>query len=83
MRAVFKAAHSGKQVAFLAPTTILVQQHYETMLARFSDFPEIKIGVLSRFQTPTQNKMIIEQLQNHEIDVVVGTHRLLSKDVDF
>ncbi|WP_273708844.1 transcription-repair coupling factor [Leuconostoc mesenteroides] len=83
LRAVFKAAHSGKQVAFLAPTTILVQQHYETMLARFSGFPEIKIGVLSRFQTPTQNKMIIEQLQNHEIDVVVGTHRLLSKDVDF
>ncbi|GMA69534.1 transcription-repair-coupling factor [Leuconostoc litchii] len=83
LRAVFKAAHAGKQVAFLAPTTILVQQHYETMLARFSDFPEINIGVLSRFQTPAQNKIVIEQLKKHEIDVVVGTHRLISKDVSF
>lgn len=83
LRAVFKAANEGKQVAFLAPTTILVQQHYETMLARFSDFPDIKIGVLSRFQTPSQNKAVIKQLNKHEIDVVVGTHRLLSKDVDF
>ncbi len=83
LRAVFKAANEGKQVAFLAPTTILVQQHYETILARFSDFPDIKIGVLSRFQTPSQNKAVIKQLNKHEIDVVVGTHRLLSKDVDF
>lgn len=83
LRAVFKAAHEGKQVAFLAPTTILVQQHYETMLARFNDFPDIKIGVLSRFQTPTQNKQVIQQLKAHELDIVVGTHRLLSKDVSF
>lgn len=83
LRAVFKAAHAGKQVAFLAPTTILVQQHYETMLARFSDFPEIRIGVLSRFQSVAQNKVVIQKLKSNEIDVVVGTHRLLSKDVDF
>lgn len=83
LRAVFKAAHAGKQVAFLAPTTILVQQHYETMKARFDDFPEIRIGVLSRFQTPSQNKAVISQLKAHELDVVVGTHRLLSQDVNF
>ncbi|AFS39866.1 transcription-repair coupling factor [Leuconostoc gelidum] len=83
LRAVFKAVHAGKQVAFLAPTTILVQQHYETMLARFNDFPNIKIGVLSRFQTTAQNKFVIKQLNEHQIDIVVGTHRLLSKDVDF
>lgn len=83
LRAVFKAAHAGKQVAFLAPTTILVQQHYETMLARFSDFSDIRIGVLSRFQTPAQNKKVIKELEAHELDVVVGTHRLLSQDVNF
>lgn len=83
LRAVFKAAHAGKQVAFLAPTTILVQQHYDTMVARFSAFPELKIGVLSRFQTPAQNKTVIAQLNAHEIDIVVGTHRLLSQDVAF
>lgn len=83
LRAIFKAAHAGKQVAFLAPTTILVQQHYETMLARFSAFPELKIGVLSRFQTPAQNKAVIAKLKAHEIDIVVGTHRLLSQDVTF
>ncbi|MFC4761323.1 transcription-repair coupling factor [Fructobacillus durionis] len=83
LRAVFKAAHAGKQVALLAPTTILVQQHYETMLERFSDFPEIRIGHLSRFQTAAENKKTIEALEKHEIDIVVGTHRLLSKDVQF
>lgn len=83
LRAVFKAVHAGKQVAFLAPTTILVQQHYETILARFDDFPQIKIGVLSRFQTAARNKEVIRKLNAHEIDVVIGTHRLLSKDVAF
>ncbi|CAK8054594.1 transcription-repair coupling factor [Eupransor demetentiae] len=83
LRAVFKAAHAGKQVAFLAPTTILVQQHYETMMARFADFPEIRIGLLSRFQTAAQNKETIRKLKDHELDIVVGTHRLLSKDVAF
>ncbi|MBS9335595.1 transcription-repair coupling factor [Fructobacillus sp. M1-13] len=83
LRAVFKAAHAGKQVALLAPTTILVQQHYETLVERFADFPEIRIGHLSRFQTSAENKHTIEALENHELDIVVGTHRLLSKDVAF
>lgn len=83
LRAVFKAAHAGKQVALLAPTTILVQQHYETMVERFADFPEIRIGHLSRFQTAAENKKTIEALEKHELDIVVGTHRLLSKDVSF
>jgi transcription-repair coupling factor (superfamily II helicase) len=83
LRAVFKAAHAGKQVAFLAPTTILAQQHYETMLARFADFPDMKIGVLSRFQTAAQNKQLIEELKAGSVNIVVGTHRLLSQDVAF
>lgn len=83
LRAVFKAAHAGKQVAFLAPTTILVQQHYETMVERFADFPEIRIGHLSRFQTAAENKQTIQALKDHELDIVVGTHRLLSADVAF
>ncbi|MCO0832598.1 transcription-repair coupling factor [Fructobacillus sp. W13] len=83
LRAVFKAAHAGKQVAMLAPTTILVQQHYETLVDRFSDFPEIRIGHLSRFQTAAENKKTIQALEDHELDIVVGTHRLLSKDVQF
>ncbi|MDF7627321.1 transcription-repair coupling factor [Lactobacillaceae bacterium L1_55_11] len=83
LRAVFKAVHAGKQAAFLAPTTILVQQHYETIMARFADFPEIRIGILSRFQTAAQNRKVVNQLKNHELDIVVGTHRLLSKDVAF
>lgn len=83
LRAIFKAAHAGKQVAMLAPTTILVQQHYETLVDRFSDFPEIRIGHLSRFQTAAENKKTIEALEKHEVDIVVGTHRLLSKDVHF
>lgn len=83
LRAIFKAAHAGKQVAFLAPTTILVQQHFETMQERFADFPEIRIGHLSRFQTAAENKKTIQALKDHELDIVVGTHRLLSADVSF
>ncbi|GAO99369.1 transcription-repair coupling factor [Fructobacillus ficulneus] len=83
LRAIFKAAHAGKQVAFLAPTTILVQQHYETLVERFADFPAIRIGHLSRFQTAAENKKTIQALKDHEIDIVVGTHRLLSADVEF
>ncbi|GEO77982.1 transcription-repair coupling factor [Companilactobacillus mindensis DSM 14500] len=82
LRAAFKAAESGKQVVFLAPTTLLVQQHYETMKERFSGFP-INIGVLSRFQTRKQVKETLEQLADGTIDIIVGTHRLLSKDVKF
>jgi len=82
LRAAFKAVEAGKQVIFLAPTTLLVQQHYETMKDRFEGFP-VNIGILSRFQTRKQSKETIEKLENGEIDIVVGTHRLLSKDVKF
>ncbi|WP_300560697.1 transcription-repair coupling factor [Companilactobacillus sp.] len=82
LRAAFKAVEGGKQVAFLAPTTLLAQQHYETMKERFEGFP-VNIAVLSRFQTRKQSKEIIEKLETGEVDIVVGTHRLLSKDVKF
>ena len=82
LRAVFKAIMDGKQVAFLVPTTILAQQHYNTMIERFSDFP-INIGMLSRFKTQAEQKKIIDELRLGNVDIVVGTHRLLSKDVKF
>ncbi|MFA8438978.1 transcription-repair coupling factor [Pueribacillus sp. YX66] len=82
LRAVFKAIMSGKQVAILVPTTILAQQHYETMRERFSEHP-INIAVLSRFRTRKQQTETIKGLKNGTIDVVVGTHRLLSKDITF
>lgn len=82
LRAAFKAAMDGKQVAFLVPTTILAQQHYETIMKRFSHFP-IKIGVLSRFVSKHQQKLTIDNLRKGLIDIVVGTHRLLSKDILF
>ena len=80
IRAAFKAIADGKQVAFLVPTTILAQQHYETMTERFHDYP-IKIGILNRFRTRKQQKETIKGLKNGTIDIVVGTHRLLSKDI--
>ena len=82
LRAAFKAIMDGKQVAILVPTTILAQQHYNTILERFADFP-IKAGMLSRFKTPAKQKQVIEGLRKGNIDIVVGTHRLLSKDVKF
>ena len=82
LRAIFKCVMSGKQAAMLAPTTILVQQHYATMLNRFSGFP-IRVETISRFKTAAEQKQIIEKLKTGEIDVVVGTHRLLAKDVQF
>lgn len=82
LRAVFKAVLGGKQVAFLVPTTILAQQHYDTMKSRFEGFP-IEIAMMSRFRTPKQLKETEAGLKNGKIDVVVGTHRLLSKDVQF
>ena len=82
LRAAFKAIRDGKQVAFLAPTTILAQQHFETMQDRFKDFP-VNCALLSRFQTPTEVKEIVEGVKSGKIDMVVGTHRLLSKDVQF
>ncbi len=82
MRAVFKAVNESKQVAVLVPTTILAQQHYNTMLHRFSTYP-VKIGVLSRFRSKKEIEEVIEGLRTGVYDVVVGTHRLLSKDVSF
>ncbi|WP_391118843.1 transcription-repair coupling factor [Psychrobacillus sp. L3] len=80
IRAAFKAVMEGKQVAFLCPTTILAQQHYETMLERFQDFP-IEVGLLSRFRSKKQQTETISGLKKGIVDVVVGTHRILSKDV--
>lgn len=82
LRAAFKAISNNKQVAFLVPTTILAQQHYETMLERFEGFP-IEVGLLSRFRTKKQQNETIEKIKHGQIDIVVGTHRLLSKDVIF
>lgn len=82
LRAAFKAIMDGKQVAFLVPTTILAQQHYNTIIERFSNFP-INVEVLSRFKSPKEQKSIVERLGKGLVDLVVGTHRLLSKDVKF
>ncbi len=82
LRAVFRAVANGKQAVMLAPTTILTEQHYNTALERFKDFG-IKIACLNRFKTPKQQQRIIEGLKEGKIDFVIGTHRLLSKDVVF
>lgn len=82
LRAAFKAVRDGKQVAFLVPTTILAQQHYETMLDRFKNFP-VSIGLMSRFRTKKQQEETIDQLKKGQIDIIVGTHRILSKDLEF
>jgi transcription-repair coupling factor (superfamily II helicase) len=82
VRAAFKAVQDGKQVAILVPTTLLVQQHFKTFSARYSGFP-IKLAALSRFNSAAESKEIISQLKSGVIDIVIGTHRLLSKDIDF
>lgn len=82
IRAAFKAVMDSKQVAILAPTTILAQQHYTTLMERFSKFPAT-VEVLSRFKTKKEQDQTIENLRNGTVDVVVGTHRLLSKDIVF
>nr|WP_089089488.1 transcription-repair coupling factor [Secundilactobacillus pentosiphilus] len=82
LRAAFKAIEAGKQVAFLVPTTILAQQHYDTMTNRFEGFP-VNVAILSRFQTTKEVHQIIHGLEDGSVDIVVGTHRLLSKDVKF
>lgn len=82
MRAVFKAVNDSKQVGVLVPTTVLAQQHYETFLERFADYP-VNIGLLSRFRTSKQIKDTLKELKDGKIDVVIGTHRILSKDVVF
>ena len=80
IRAIFKAVTAGKQVAMLAPTTILTQQHYHTLKERFAPYP-IQIGLLNRFRSPQERKNIIQRLKTGELDIVVGTHQLLSKEV--
>ncbi|WP_141434184.1 transcription-repair coupling factor [Bacillus sp. 03113] len=82
LRAAFKAIADGKQVAFLVPTTILAQQHYETMRERFQDYP-IKLGLLSRFRTRKEQTQTIKDIKAGMIDVVIGTHRILSKDITY
>ncbi|MEG1547923.1 MAG: transcription-repair coupling factor [Clostridia bacterium] len=82
LRAVFKAVMDGKQAALLVPTTILAQQHYNTLVARFSGFPVV-IGLLSRFKSQREEKDILQKLLQGSMDVVVGTHKLLSKSVKF
>ncbi|NLZ43659.1 MAG: transcription-repair coupling factor, partial [Clostridia bacterium] len=82
MRAAFKAIMDGKQVAVLAPTTILAQQHFQTFTQRFSGYP-VKIAALSRFQSPSEQARIVRDLRTGIIDLVIGTHRLLSRDIEF
>lgn len=82
VRAAFKAVQDGKQVAVLVPTTLLAQQHYETFTERFSGFP-LRVKPLSRFQTSKEAKETAEGVKNGAVDVVIGTHRLLSKDFEF
>jgi transcription-repair coupling factor (superfamily II helicase) len=82
MRAAFKAAEYGKQVAVLVPTTVLAEQHYRSFRERMADYPFI-IESISRFKSPRQQKEIIQRLVKGEVDILIGTHRLLSKDVKF
>ena len=82
LRAAFKAVMDGKQVAVLVPTTVLAQQHYDTFRSRLSTFP-VEVEMLSRFRTQRQQNRIIKDLRQGKIDIVIGTHRLLSQDVAF
>src|SRR5215813_9230348 len=82
LRAAFKAVADGTQVAVLVPTTVLAQQHWSTFVDRFAPFPA-KVELLSRFRSPTEQKAVVAGLRQGTVDVVIGTHRLLSKDVEF
>jgi len=82
LRAAFKAVADGRQVAVLVPTTVLAQQHFHTFSDRFSAFPA-RVEALSRFRSPKEQKAVVEGLRTGAVDVVIGTHRLLSKDVQF
>ncbi|MCO6439444.1 MAG: transcription-repair coupling factor [Phycisphaerae bacterium] len=82
MRAAFKVVEYGRQVAVLVPTTVLAEQHYETFRERFAEYP-FSIGCLSRFRSDREQKIIVEQARRGQIDIVIGTHRLLSRDVSF
>lgn len=82
LRAAFKAVMSGKQVAILVPTTILAQQHFETCKERFADFP-VRIEVLNRFRTRAEQTSTLNEVKKGKVDILIGTHRILSKDVHF
>ena len=82
LRAVMKAIMDGKQVAILVPTTVLAQQHFQTAISRFRGFP-VNIDVLSRFRTPAQQKVTLQKLRAGAIDLIIGTHKLLQKTVEF
>ena len=82
MRAAFKAVQDGKQVAVLTPTTVLSFQHFETFKKRFSQFP-INVEMISRFRTAKEQKLIVERVETGKVDILIGTHRLLSKDIKF
>ena len=82
VRAAFKAIMEGKQVAFLVPTTILAEQHYKTMKKRFSDFP-ITIDMVSRFRSAKEQKVTLQAVKEGNVDILIGTHRLVSKDIGF
>ena len=82
IRAAFKAVQESKQVVYLVPTTILAQQHYNTFVERMKDFP-VRVDLLCRFRTPAEQKKTLEDLKKGLVDIVIGTHRVLSKDVKF
>lgn len=82
MRAAFKAVDNGRQVAVLVPTTVLAEQHYRTFSERTAEFP-VKVEVLSRFRTAAEQREILKELRSGAIDILIGTHRLVSKDVQF
>ena len=82
LRAVMKAVMDGKQAAILVPTTVLAQQHYQTAVTRFRGFP-VNIDVLSRFRTPTQQKRTVQNLRGGQVDLIIGTHKLLQKSIEF
>lgn len=82
IRAAFKAVQDGKQVAYLVPTTILAQQHYNTFKERMQDFP-VHVGMLSRFLSAKEQKKTLDDLKKGQVDIIIGTHRLLSKDLDY
>ena len=82
LRAAFKCILDGKQVAMLVPTTLLAWQHYNTIRRRFEGYP-VRAELLSRFRTPAQQQVILRKLRRGEIDILVGTHRIIQKDIQF
>lgn len=82
MRAAFKTVNTGRQAAVLVPTTVLAQQHYETFSRRMADFP-VEVDVLSRFKTAAEQRRTVEGLKTGQVDIIIGTHRLLSNDIQF